>query len=411
MLQLIRFLKGYVRIRVTGYSPERFINLCGNHNILLWDIQNQGSFYTMSVSLKAFWQLRKITRKTGTRVVITRRCGLPFLMVRIQKRKIFLAGVVLSLLFWILMSGYVWNIRIMGNHYVTEEVLTDFLSENNIRTGMKKKQLSMEDVEKKIRNEFPLVTWTSARMDGTSLVIQIRENEKLQEAEEKTEELEEGEGYDLVADRDGLIVGIITRSGHPIVREGDTVKKGDILVEGCMPILNENGEVKRYEYCRADADVSLSFSFRKEWKFPEAYEYRSYTGREKKSLWILAGRKKIHLWLPGRKFEKEDSLLETEQMRLFGNYPVPFYRITEKSREYVTEERTYEKAEIRQQMEHKIQKFVETLEEKGVQNIKKDVTIKKYKGIYDLKVNFEVTAPCLTLQKSEIRAVEQVQGE
>lgn len=141
MLQLIRFLKGYVRIRLSGYSPERFINLCGNHNILLWDIQNHGSFYTMSVSLKAFWQLKKITRKTGTRVVITKRCGLPFLMVKVQKRKIFLAGIVLSLLFWILMSGYVWNIRVIGNHYVTEEVLMDFLSENNIKTGMKKSSL------------------------------------------------------------------------------------------------------------------------------------------------------------------------------------------------------------------------------------------------------------------------------
>lgn len=410
MLQLIRFLKGYVRIRVTGYSPERFINLCGNHNILLWDIQNQGSFYTMSVSLKAFWQLKKITRKTGTRVVITKRCGLPFLMVRLQKRKIFLAGVVLSLLFWILMSGYVWNIRIIGNHYVTEEVLTDFLSENNIRTGMKKKQLAMEEVEKKIRNEFPLVTWTSARMDGTSLVIQIRENEKMPEIKEGEDSTEDA-GYDLVADREGVIVSMITRSGNPVVREGDTVQKGDILVEGCVPIMNEDGEVKRYEYCRADADIGLSFSFVKEWKFPEKYEYRTYTGREKRGLRILAGKRGFHLRLPGKAYRKGDCIMETEQMRLFGNFLIPIYWISEKSREYVTEERIYEQAEIRKQMEHKIQKFVETLEEKGVQNIKKDVTIKKYKGIYDLKVEFEVTAPCSGLKKTEIRMTGEVQGE
>lgn len=410
MLQLIRFLKGYVRIRLSGYSPERFINLCGNHNILLWDIQNHGSFYTMSVSLKAFRQLKKITRKTGTRVVITKRCGLPFLMVKVQKRKIFLSGIILSLLFWILMSGYIWNIRITGNHYVTEEVLMDFLSENNIKTGMKKKQLAMEDVEKKIRNEFPVVTWTSARMDGTSLVIQIRENEKLPEIKEG-EEGTPDEGYDLVADRDGTIVGMITRSGCPVVKEGDMVQKGDILVEGCVPIMNENGEVKRYEYCRADADVRLSFSFDREWKFPEKYEYRTYTGREKKGLWMLVGKRVFHLGLPGKAYREGDCIMETEQMRLFGNFLIPFYLISEKNREYVTEERIYEQAEIRKQMEHKIQKFVETLEEKGVQNIKKDVTIKKYKGIYALIVEFEVTAPCSGLQKTEIRMTGEVQGE
>ena len=410
MLQLIRFLKGYVRIRLSGYSPERFINLCGNHNILLWDIQNHGSFYTMSVSLKAFRQLKKITRKTGTRVVITKRCGLPFLMVKVQKRKIFLSGIILSLLFWILMSGYIWNIRITGNHYVTEEVLMDFLSENNIKTGMKKKQLAMEDVEKKIRNEFPVVTWTSARMDGTSLVIQIRENEKLPEIKEGEEDTPD-EGYDLVADRDGTIVSMITRSGNPVVKEGDMVQKGDILVEGCVPIMNENGEVKRYEYCRADADVRLSFSFDREWKFQEKYEYRTYTGREKKGLWMLAGKRGFHLRLPGKAYREGDCIMETEQMRLFGHFLIPFYLISEKNREYETEERIYEQAEIRKQMEHKIQKFVETLEEKGVQNIKKDVTIKKYKGIYDLIVEFEVTAPSSGLQKTEIRMAGEVQGE
>ena len=49
--------------------------------------------------------------------------------------------------------------------------------------------------------------------------------------------------------------------------------------------------------------------------------------------------------------------------------------------------------------------------EKGVQNIKKDVTIKKYKGIYALIVEFEVTAPCSGLQKTEIRMTGEVQGE
>ncbi len=42
MLQFIQYLKGYVCIRVWGYSPERFMNLCSNHDILLWNIENHG---------------------------------------------------------------------------------------------------------------------------------------------------------------------------------------------------------------------------------------------------------------------------------------------------------------------------------------------------------------------------------
>lgn len=57
MLQFIQYLKGYVCIRVWGYSPERFMNLCSNHDILLWDIKNQGEYYTMCITVSGFRKL------------------------------------------------------------------------------------------------------------------------------------------------------------------------------------------------------------------------------------------------------------------------------------------------------------------------------------------------------------------
>ena len=77
MIQVIRYIKGYLAIRVWGFSPERFMNLCSNHNIFLWDIENHGEYYTMKISLKGFFKLKGITRKTGTRVAVTQRYGLP----------------------------------------------------------------------------------------------------------------------------------------------------------------------------------------------------------------------------------------------------------------------------------------------------------------------------------------------
>ena len=38
MVDIINWLKGYLRIRVSGVAVERFINLCGYKNILLWDV-------------------------------------------------------------------------------------------------------------------------------------------------------------------------------------------------------------------------------------------------------------------------------------------------------------------------------------------------------------------------------------
>ena len=49
--QLIWYLKGYVRIRVTGYSPERFLNACRYKNIYIWDLKRVCGSYEMNEGL------------------------------------------------------------------------------------------------------------------------------------------------------------------------------------------------------------------------------------------------------------------------------------------------------------------------------------------------------------------------
>ena len=38
MLSFLRFIRGFYRIKISGYSPERFFNLCRINGIILWDI-------------------------------------------------------------------------------------------------------------------------------------------------------------------------------------------------------------------------------------------------------------------------------------------------------------------------------------------------------------------------------------
>ena len=60
---LMHFLKGYVRIWVYGYSPERFLNLCANRGIFLWNIEKQEEGYTLCLHKKAFFALKPIVKK------------------------------------------------------------------------------------------------------------------------------------------------------------------------------------------------------------------------------------------------------------------------------------------------------------------------------------------------------------
>lgn len=65
MTEWVKRLQGYVKIRVWGFAPQRFINLCSNKGILLWNIEKQEDVYTMCIGLRSFYELRPIARKTS----------------------------------------------------------------------------------------------------------------------------------------------------------------------------------------------------------------------------------------------------------------------------------------------------------------------------------------------------------
>ncbi|MCM1126768.1 MAG: sporulation protein YqfD [Lachnospiraceae bacterium] len=408
MLQVIRYLQGFLTIKVQGFSPERFMNLCSNHHLFLWNIVNHGDYYTMNISLKNFYRLKGLTRKTGTRVVITGRYGLPFLSVRMWRRRIFIAGLLGSLAFWIWMSGFIWAVEIEGNYFVTTDVFEDFLDENGIRTGVKKGQIDIETLEESIREKFSIVTWTSARIDGTRLLIRIKENDLVRMVETEDEQKEaSSEGMDLAAEKDGVIVSMVTRSGVPLVKAGDAVKRGDILVEGGVPIYNDDGTVKRYDYCTADADVMLQCVYSLTEEIAEKHEEKHYTGKEKKQPFLIIGTRQLCLPLLGKDYETFDVIEEKHQFKIFKNYYLPLYTGSYLAREYQVEEEIYTKEQVKGLFEGKIQKFIETLQEKGVQIIEKNVTIKRVSGTWKMNADFLAVEKTGISRKTRVIQIEE----
>ena len=95
----------------------------------------------------------------------------------------------------------------------------------NIKYGMKKKNVDCEALEAGMREAFPQITWVSARVSGTRLVIQIKENKIIQD---KTA-VEEEEACDLVSNVSGTITYIMVRQGVPKVKKGEKIEKACLL--------------------------------------------------------------------------------------------------------------------------------------------------------------------------------------
>jgi len=389
MIGLFRFFQGYLRIKVWGFSPERFMNLCCNHNILLWDIEKCGpESYSMNISLNGYFQIRPFVRKTGTKVAVLNRFGLPFFIPHIKLHSFFLIGIIGTFLFLFWTTGYIWKIETTGNQEIGTEEIVTFLEEQNIKIGSKKSIVQVEELEKAIRNEFPTVTWTSVQIEGTKLWIQIKENDKILTVDQKSDE-----PSDLVASKDGIVSSIITRNGVPMVKAGDEVKAGDVLVSGRVPIYNDAGEIIDYQLYAADADVYLECTYSFQASMPISYIRHDPTGKEYKSIYLKLFDKEISF--PDY-HDKENCDVEEErrQVQALEQWFLPFFYGVDRYSEYDPVMTKYTKEEVREELGQEINTFIRSLEEKGVQFIEKDVKIEKG------NLQWRATADFLVIEKT-----------
>lgn len=386
MIGFFKYLKGYLRIKVWGFSPERFMNLCSNRGILLWEIVRDEDTYYMNISINGFYKLRPIVKKTGTKVAILEKYGLPFFLPLLQKRKIFLAGMLLSVAFWMWSSLYVWDIEISGNYQITQDVFESFLKEQQVKVGMRKSGLDIEELEKEIRREFPQVTWTSARLTGTRLQIAVKENDApiIEDALE-----EEETGKDLVSQYQGTIVSMIVRNGVPMAAIGDTVEKGTLLVDGKVPVYNEDGTVREYQLVNADADIVIEHTRTFRGTLPFDYIKKEYTGRIRKRYFLKVGEKEWKI-PQERPFLIYDSVIKESRPLLFQKLSIPVYFGSVTHREYQNMEYEYTLEEARDLLNEKLRLFLTSLEEKGVQIIEKNVRIDTNDGMWVIEGSFLV---------------------
>lgn len=407
MIGIINWLKGFLRITITGKGTERFLNLCGNKNIVLWDIVHIDDGYELSISIKAFKGLRPIVRKTKVKVVIREREGLPFFVSTVNKRKIFLLGSIFAVFVWAISGYFLWNIEITGNYYITKEQIEDYLYENNIHIGMQKKKLHIESLEENMRATFPQIKWISGKLDGTTLLIDLKESEI------KSEQIvfEENVSYNLVAHVDGQIESIIVREGIPKVKQGDLVTKDTVLVEGLVPVMNDDGTVREELTVKSDADIYIRYEMPYEEKLPQKYIAKQYTGRTKKISYIRFGEKEILLGKEPN-YLVSDTIINEGAFQIFKQLRLPIRWGSFTHREYLNKEVLYSKEEASEILREKFMNFLDSLSEKGVQIIEKDVKIEKDNLNWLLRGSIIVSEPVRNLvpyEKSLEGAMEKTE--
>ena len=374
LIDRLKYLQGYVRVRLYGYAPERFLNLCSNHDILIWNMEHVEGQYEFCISVRGVRQLRPILRKTRTKIVIIERVGLPFAMRRYRKRKLFFAGIALCCGLIYGMSLFVWKIEVNGNLHETDSSILKFLESKQVYHGLLKSKIDCEGIEEELRAGFSDIIWASVKLQGTMLVVDVQENLATnQQAADQREA--DGVPSDLVADKDAVVYSILTRQGTPYVEKGAEVHTGDLLVEGKNPVINDNGEVASYQYCMSDADILGITEYRYEDRFSLWHEVKRFSGEESSAYGIRLFQKQGMLPHFSKNFSKYDVVTDEYDVKIGESFYLPLVFWKETYKEYHLERQKYGEAEAKKLAEENLDEFCQELAQKGVQIIENNVMI------------------------------------
>ena len=372
-LSIIKFFRGFLLVRLNGYSPERFLNLCSNHNILIWSLSNRGDAYEFYISIAGYRKLKPLLKKTKTRITILKRIGFPFFLYRYRKRKLFFVGILLSFCLLFYLTSFVWLIDINGNSSITDETILTFLEKEHATFGSKKNSVNCSALEEALRTTYDDIIWASVRLSGTKMTIDIQENLISKKDSDKNAKLEGA--YDISADKDAVITSIITRNGTPLVKAGSSVKAGDILVSSQLDIYNDSNEIVDYVYVTADADIYGQTQYTYQDSFPMQYNRKVRTGEGKNAYSLSIFSYQIRFPSTAKKKEPFESYTESRQLAIAKDYYIPV--ILEKTTYYNCgyEKVTLSKAQAKERAGENFLRFLKKLEEKGIQITDKNVMI------------------------------------
>lgn len=407
ILSIIRYIKGYVRIRVAGYSPERFLNLCSHHQIYIWGLAPSGQSYEMYMSVRGFRKLKPIVRKTHTKVVITERFGLPFFIHKHRKRKLFFAGIFLCLCLVYVYSTMIWNIHFEGNMTRTDDVLLEFLETKDVTHGMRKREVDCEQIVKDIRQQYDDIVWVSASIHGSRLLIQVKENEDTIQPRETPDKEEAETPKDLVAEKDGIITSIITRAGVPLVHVGDRVKAGDVLVSGRVEVLSDAQEVVGYQYHKADADIFAQTALEYEDSIPVTYDVKTYSDIEKKQYFLKIGLYRIVFGSVKNNYKEWEFFCEEKNITLGEHFILPVAYGIKTAKPYKSVPKNHTKEEVQEILSTNFDLFCRDLEKKGVQIMENSVKIHIDENVALAKGTLQLTESIKKETDTEIIEIER----
>ena len=365
---LLKYILGYVRITVEGYYIERFINICTTSKILIWNLKREkGVRLYLNIGIKDFFEAVKIAKKLKCKVKITQKRGIPFLVHKYKKRKIFVITLLVVTILIGISTKYVWNINIQIDSNMEMIGIEEDVKEAGLNVGMKKEKINVQEIANKIRLKRNDISWIGIELKGTNAIVRVVK------AKEAPEIVDEKEYSNIIAKKSGVITKIIAQNGTAMVNIGDEVEENQILIAGQM-----EGKYTGIRNVHSLGEVEAIVKYSKTEKIPLKTIEKVATGKKETKYKLKISNFRINFYKTQKKF------------KIFSNLylPISITKITNQEQEKI--EKSYTKEDAIQIGTTKLEKIIEDEIGTNKNIIDKKVDVIEIDNYIEVNVTYEI---------------------
>lgn len=248
MGRLSDFVKGYIVVEIKGLCREKFLNLAATRRIKLKDIKYYGEDKTeVKIGVKDFFRLRGIGKISGCKIKAASRKGAVFKIKKYRKRTALFAGIFLFFIIVKSLSLFVLDIKITGCEETNPSAIMNQLEECGLKRGTFNYKLKGSKIAQRLMAKNKSLAWVGITVRGSCVDVEVVEK-KL-----SPDMYKDGEFYNIVASADGIVEEFFLKKGFPVVKKGDVVKKGQLLVSGVS-----DSRFKTAVFKNPDADIKIT---------------------------------------------------------------------------------------------------------------------------------------------------------
>lgn len=252
-------LRRTVRFRASGERLPAFMNAVRHSLAVCTEQRCISGEYSGRIYYSDLEIIEKLAEETGVSILADPYEDTMYRIYRYRTRYGIILGVMFAAFFVFFMSSFITRIEINGCDRIKEDEILGVLEECGISHGRFIPGIDFTSAELILEERINTVSWSAIRSRGGKVIVDISEDDG------RSGSVQSELPCNIVSDHDAVIISAMPYRGQCMVKKGDAVARGDILISGILT--NE-----KYNYLSAHAEGEIIGEYKETQAFVRYFE-------------------------------------------------------------------------------------------------------------------------------------------